>query len=82
MPKDDFDFEDPLEIVGCEVPLTDAHLTEMAECFISEFARMGWNDAQLLAMFRNPFYRGPYSVLQIRGEDYLRYLIQRYRNQE
>ena len=75
MPKDEFDFDDPLELVGCEVPLEDEQLSEMAECFVEEFARMGYGAEALLGLFRNPFYHGPHSVYQARGEEYVRDLI-------
>jgi hypothetical protein len=76
VPYDDYDAEDPLELVGCEVELADEHLTEMAECFVEEFARMGYGANELLELFRNPFYRGPHSVYQARGEEYVRRLIE------
>ncbi|MGH9603300.1 MAG: hypothetical protein ACRD24_13030 [Terriglobales bacterium] len=75
MPYDEFDAEDPLELVGCEVPLDDEQLSEMAECFVEEFARMGLGPDQILALFASPFYRGPHSVYQGRGEAYVRDLI-------
>ncbi len=75
MPYDEFDAEDPLELVGCEVPLEGEQLTEMAECFVEEFGRMGLGPDQLLALFASPFYRGPHSVYQARGEEYVRNLI-------
>jgi len=76
VPFDDYDAEDPLELVGCEVELEEEHLTEMAECFVEEFARMGTGANQLLELFRNPFYRGPHIVYQRRGEAYLKDLIE------
>ena len=75
MPYDEFDADDPLELVGCEVQLEDEHLAEMAACFVEEFARLGYGADALLGLFRNPFYRGPYSVYQARGEEYVRKLI-------
>ena len=44
----------------------------MAECFIEEFLRMGYNHKQILALFRNPHYIGMNMVLQNRGEPFLR----------
>ncbi len=75
MPYDEFDAEDPLELVGCEVALEEKHLTEMAECFIQEYFRMGYAADSLLALFRNPFYRGPHSIYLARGDRYVRELI-------
>jgi len=48
----------------------------MALAFIVEFRRMGWDDARILALFRNPFYRGPHAVYAARGEGYLRALME------
>lgn len=75
MPYDEFDADDPLELVGCEVALEEKHLTEMAECFIEEYFRMGHDADSLLALFRNPFYRGPHRVYLARGDGYVRKLI-------
>jgi hypothetical protein len=72
MPKDEFDFEDPMELNGvglvCEEDTTEA----MAECFIEEFMRLGYNHKQLLALFRNPHYIGMNLVMQNRGEPFVR----------
>jgi len=72
MPKDEFDPEDPMELVGVGL-FTDEDTTDpMTECFIEEFMRMGYNHKQLLALFRNPHYTGMNMVLQNRGEQYVR----------
>jgi len=76
VPYDDYDAEDPLELVGCEIELEEEHLTEMAECFVEEFARLGYGANQLLELFRNPFYRGPHSVYRRRGESWVKDLIE------
>jgi hypothetical protein len=75
MPKDEFDFEDPLELNGVSL-LTEEDTTEpMCESFVEEFARMGYNPKQILALFRNPHYLGMNLVLQNRGEPYVRGVI-------
>jgi hypothetical protein len=72
MPKDEFDFEDPLELNGIAL-LTEEDTTEaMCECFIEEFMRMGHNTSQVLALFRNPHYLGMNMVLEKRGEQFVR----------
>jgi hypothetical protein len=72
MPKDEFDFDDPLELTGvgllCEEDTSEA----MAECFIEEFMRLGYNPKQLLALFRNPHYLGLNLVLENRGDAFVR----------
>jgi hypothetical protein len=72
MPKDEFDFEDPLELNGMAL-LTEEDTTDtMCECFIEEFMRMGYNAQQVLALFRNPHYLGMNMVLEQRGEQFVR----------
>ena len=75
MPKDEFDFEDPLELNGVAI-LTEEDTTDaMCECFIEEFMRMGYNAKQVLALFRNPHYLGMNLVLEKRGEQCVRHSI-------
>jgi len=72
MPKDEFDFDDPMELSGVGF-LTEEDTTDaMCECFIEEFMRMGYNHKQVLALFRNPYYLGMNMVLQNRGEPFVR----------
>ncbi|KKM69219.1 hypothetical protein LCGC14_1453070 [marine sediment metagenome] len=70
--------EDPMALVGVGLergPEAEA-LTEMAWCFVEEYARMGWSGERILRLFRNPFYRGPHQILRMKGEDFVRGLIQ------
>jgi hypothetical protein len=75
MPKDEFDFEDPLELNGMAFMTHEDTTTEMAETFIEEFMRMGHGHRQILALFQNPHYLGPNLALQKRGEPFIRDLI-------
>ena len=75
MPKDEFDFGDPLELNGLAFATPEDTTSEMGECFAEEFMRMGYNARQVLALFRNPEYLGPNLVLQKRGEAFVRGLI-------
>jgi hypothetical protein len=75
MPKDEFDFEDPLELNGVAFFTEEDTSAEMAECFAEEFMRMGHNHKQVLALFRNPHYTGPNMVLANKGESFVRDLI-------
>lgn len=72
MPKDEFDFDDPMELSGVGLMTTEDTTDAMAECFIEEFMRLGYNHKQVLALFRNPHYLGMNMVLQNRGEDFVR----------
>ena len=75
MPKDEFDFEDPFELNGMAFMTHEDTTNDMAETFIEEFMRMGYNHQQLLALFRNPHYLGPNMALEKRGEPFIRDLI-------
>ena len=70
--------EDPLALVGVvlERGPDERALTEMAWCFVEEYARMGWSGERIMRLFRNPFYRGPHQILRMKGEDFVRGLIE------
>ena len=78
MTKKPLDPEDPMALVGVglERGPDDKALTEMAWCFVEEYARMGWSGERILRLFRNPFYRGPHQILRMKGEDFVRSLIE------
>jgi len=72
MPKDEFDFEDPMELTGVAL-LTDEDMTDaMCECFVEEFMMMGYDHTRIFALFRHPQYIGMNMVLQNRGEQFVR----------
>lgn len=75
MPKDEFDFDDPLELNGVALYTDEDTQRDMAECFTEEFLMLGYNHKQLLAMFRNPHYLGLNMVLQNKGEMFVREVI-------
>jgi hypothetical protein len=72
MPKQEFDFDDPMELNGVGLVCNEDTTEAMTECFIEEFMRLGYNDKQLLALFRNPHYIGMNLALQNRGEAFVR----------
>ena len=72
MPKDEFDFEDPLELNGVAFATDEDTTGVMCECFIEEFMRLGYSAPRLLALFRNPNYIGMSMVLEKRGEAFVR----------
>ena len=75
MPKDEFDFEDPLELNGVALLSDEDTLQPMAECFVEEFMRLGYNHKQILALFRNPHYLGMNMVIQNKGEEFVKDII-------
>lgn len=70
--------EDPMALVGVAMDRgpDSATLTEMAWCFAEEYVRMGWSGERILRLFQNPFYRGPHQILEVKGEDFVRGIIQ------
>ena len=77
MAEKDFDPDDPMGLVAVDVPEGDADL--MAECLVEEYVRLGVSDAQLLAIFKNPFFAGAHALYRARGEDRLKAVIDRVR---
>ncbi|OHB70166.1 MAG: hypothetical protein A2W23_01325 [Planctomycetes bacterium RBG_16_43_13] len=77
MPKDEFDPEDPMEWNAIALP--GDTMDAMAECFIEEFARMGYTDEMLLKIFKNPFYVATHNVYKEKGEEYVKGLIEKVR---
>jgi len=75
MPKDEFDVEDPFELNGMAFLTHEDTTGTMAECFVEEFLRMGYNSRQVLALFQNPHYVGPNLAMERRGEPFVRTLI-------
>src|SRR5262245_4927954 len=75
MPKDEFDFDDPLELNGVALYTDEDTSREMAECFVEEFLMLGYNHKQLLALFRNPHYLGMNMVLLNKGEAFVKDVI-------
>ena len=73
MPKDEFEEDDPMELVGVALP--DGDPDEMACSIVEEFIRMGLSDQELLHLFHDPFYAGPHAIWRKRGEAYVQTLI-------
>ena len=64
---------DPMDLVGAVVPGGD--LDQFARCFIEEFAGMGFDGEEILALFRQPEYVGLHPIYQIKGEESVRRMI-------
>lgn len=75
MPKDEFEADDPMELVGVVLP--DGDQEELAGALVEEFIRMGMSDQELFGIFRDPFYVGPHAIWRCRGDEYVRGLIDR-----
>lgn len=72
MPKDEFDFDDPMELSGVVLPTDESTTDAMCECFIEEYMRLGYDHHQLFGLFQNPHYIGMRMVLNEGGESYVR----------
>src|SRR5262245_7130250 len=72
MPKDEFDFDDPMELNGVGIVCTEDTSAAMTECFVEEFMRLGYSHEQILALFRNPHYLGMSLAMEKRGEQFVR----------
>ena len=72
MPKDEFDFEDPMELSGVVLATEEETMDAMCDCFIEEFMRLGYDHRQIFSLFKNPHYLGMNMVLRERGEDFIR----------
>lgn len=76
MPYDECDPEDPLEFMGMSFPAKDeSTMLAMAECFVEEYLRMGWTEQDLMRVFKNPEFIGPYMVYEAKGEAFVLELI-------
>ena len=69
MPYDDPEPDDPQELVGVELPGDETVTREMAAAFADEFAQLGLGRAQILALYRKPFYSGAHQAWRLLGED-------------
>ncbi|MBI3126946.1 MAG: hypothetical protein HYZ11_05010 [Candidatus Tectomicrobia bacterium] len=76
MPKDEFEFEDPMELVSIPMPGAAAEIErEMAKCLAEEYLRMGHTPEEILAMFRDPFYSVLHNLCRAMGEDEIRKIV-------
>lgn len=76
MPYDDPDPTDPMTLVGVECPTADeGAMRVMAECFIEEYVRLGFDEERLLRLFRTRGYAGPNLAWQALGEEAIRAMI-------
>jgi hypothetical protein len=69
MPYDDPDPQDPQELVGVELPGDESVTREMAAAFADEFAQLGYNRTQILALFRTACYAGAHQAWQLLGDE-------------
>ncbi len=76
MPYDDPDPADPMTLHGVAVQTDDDHaMRQMAECFVEEYARIGFDSERIGRMFNTRGYAGPFMAREALGEDAIRALI-------
>jgi hypothetical protein len=76
MPYDDPDATDPMTLHGVVVETeSDDAMQDMAECFVEEYIRSGFDADRILRMFQTQGYAGPFLAYQTLGEDEIRRLI-------
>ncbi len=79
MPMHEPDPQDPMQLVGVQLPVADGKALEaMAECFAEEFIRLGHGGDDVLELFRNPHYVGPHKAYRELGEERIAEMINRY----
>jgi hypothetical protein len=77
MPYEEPDPVDPMTLHGVmfETENTDA-MFEMAECFIDEYTRLGFDSERILKLFSTKGYAGPYLAYTVLGDAAIRELIE------
>jgi len=68
MPHKDVEADDPMELKAVVLPAGAGASRDMAYVFAEEFARLGYDRARLLRLFKNPFYAGAHGAYQALGE--------------
>lgn len=69
MPKDEVDPEDPMELVGIQLPRGEViDESEMTEKVIEEYLLEGYDRERLLRLFRDPFFRMTHDIFVRHGE--------------
>ena len=75
MPYDDPDPTDPSMLVGVMLPGADT-TGVMAAVFADEFARLGYGEREIFALFEDPFYAGVHAALGALGAPAVLAIIQ------
>ncbi len=79
MPYDDPDATDPMTLNGVMVDTdTDQAMRGMAECFIEEYFRLGYDHDGLMKLFKTRGYAGPHLAYESLGETTIAAMINEY----
>lgn len=77
MAEKEFEDEDPMDLVGMVMPGEPGQLEAMAECFVEEYVRLGWDEPRLMTLFTHPMFMATHRIYRQKGEEYVRSLINR-----
>jgi hypothetical protein len=75
MTKEQFEVEDPMELVGTIIPGDENTLDDMATAIVEEYALLGWDAPRLMTLFVNPLFLATHRIYRQRGDAYVRELI-------
>ena len=79
MPHNDPDPTDPMTLHGVVVETEDdSSVREMADCFIEEYIRTGFEPSRIMEMFRKREYAGPHLAYHALGEQGIRAMLDRH----
>ena len=77
MPYNDPDATDPMTLTGVVIETEDDRaMREMADCFVEEYTRLGFDAERLLHLFKTRGYIGPFMAYSALGEPAIRALIE------
>ncbi|MCB1126899.1 MAG: hypothetical protein KDM81_10405, partial [Verrucomicrobiae bacterium] len=62
MSKDEFEDDDPMELVGMVMPGEPGMLENMAEILVDEYVRLGWDEERLMTLFVNPMFMATHRI--------------------
>ncbi len=76
MPYDDPDPQDPMMLVGVNIPADRETQVDMAYAFAEEYARLGYGEREILGLFRQRFYSGTHGLYESLGAREVEAIIQ------
>ena len=77
MPYNDPDATDPMTLTGVVIATEDDRaMREMADCFVEEYMRLGFDSERLVHLFKTRGYIGPFMAYSALGEPAIRALIE------
>ncbi len=75
MPSGEPQAGDPFEFVALGLPSGPEAAGDMAYTFAEEFARLGYSEQALMALFIDPYYRGAHGAYQALGKEKVEQIV-------